>query len=256
MQKVERLAYLSEMLRQNGKVLIKDLKEKMGVSEATIRRDIQVLLKMTRLPVKRIHGGVLLDVDKSGVEPLYEAKLAFMAQEKARIASKALEYIDNGDTIILDSGTTTLCLARLLHNKSGLKVIVTDIKLAEELALYPNVETYIIGGRVRAGYYTIGESWAEEQLRQITVEKAFLTADAVDPEIGITNASMFEVGVKKAILAAGKTVILLADHSKIGKRAFIKVCDLSEIDIFITSTGGDSELLKKIERKVPHLVQV
>jgi DeoR family fructose operon transcriptional repressor len=255
MQKVERLAYLSEMLSRNGKVSIKDLKEKMGVSEATVRRDMQAFLKLTQLPVRRIHGGILL-INKSGVEPLYEAKLAFMAQEKAKIAAKALEYIEDGDSIILDSSTTTLCLARLLHNKSGLKVIVTDIKLAEELARFPNVETYIIGGRVRVGYYTIGESWAEEQLRHITVEKAFLTADAVDPEMGITNASMFEVGVKKAILAAGKTVILLADHSKLGKRAFVKVCDLSDIDIFITSVGGDMELLKKIEQKIPQVVQV
>jgi DeoR family fructose operon transcriptional repressor len=256
MGKVDRLAYLAETLRQEGKVSIKDLKEKLCVSEATIRRDIQTFLKMTNLPVRRVHGGLLLDINKSSVEPLYEARLALMAEEKARIAAKALEYIDEGDSIILDSGTTSLCLARLLHNKSGLKVIATDIKLAEELARFSNVETYIIGGRVRTGYYTIGEFLAEEHIRQLTVEKVFLTADAIDPKIGITNASMFEVGVKKAIVAAGKTVILLADHSKLGKRALFKVCDLSDIDIFITSIGGDPELLKEIEQKVPQLVQV
>jgi len=256
MQKVDRLSYIFDTLRREGSVSVKYLKEVLGVSESTIRRDIQAFLRMTRLPVKRVHGGLILDVDKGSIEPVYEAKLALMAKEKARIGAKALEYIEDGDSILLDSGTTSLHLARLLHRRRGLKVIVTDVKLAEELASFPDIETHIIPGHVRPSYYTIGGTMAEEYIAQFTVEKAFLTADAVDPEAGVTNSSMFEVGVKRAIVRAGKTVILLADHSKLGKRALVKVCDLSDVDVFITSSGGDPDILKAVTQKVPELVQV
>ncbi len=256
MQKVNRLAYISDALRREGSVSIKRLKDVLGVSESTIRRDIQAFLRMTKLPVKRVHGGLIMDIDKGSIEPVYEAKLPFMAKEKARIAAKALEYVEDGDSIILDSGTTSLHLARLLHQRKGLKVIVTDVKLAEELASFPDIETHIICGHVRPGYYSIGGTMAEQHIAQFVVEKAFLTADAVDPKIGVTNSSMFELGVKRAIVRAGKTVILLADHSKLGKQALVKVCDLSEIDLFITSAGGDAEVIEAIRQKVHQLVQV
>ncbi|MBC7098267.1 DeoR/GlpR transcriptional regulator [Candidatus Bipolaricaulota bacterium] len=256
MQKVDRLSYIFDTLRREGSVSVKHLKEVLGVSESTIRRDIQAFLRMTKLPVKRVHGGLVLGVDKGSIEPVFEAKLSLMTREKARIATKALEYIEDGDSILLDSGTTALYLARLLHKRRGLKVIVADVKLAEELASFPEIETHIIAGLVRPGYYSIGGPMAEWHISQFTVEKAFLTADAVDPEMGVTNSSMFEVGVKRAIVAAGKTVILLADHSKLGKRALVKVCDLSAVDVFITSEGGDPEVLKAIAQKVPQLVEV
>lgn len=256
MQKGERLAYISETLRREGSVSLKFLAKVPRVSKSTVRRDVQTFLKMTKLPVKRVHGGLILDVDKGSVEPLYETKLSLMTQEKARIAAKALEFVEDGDSIILDSGTTSLHLARLFYKKRGLKVIVTDIKLAETLASFPEIETYIIAGHVRPGYYSIGGTMAEQCIAQFTVEKAFLTADAVDPEVGITNSFLFEVGVKQALVRAGKTVILLADHSKLGKKALIKVCDLSDVDVFITSSGGDPEILKAVAQKIPKLVEV
>lgn len=256
MQQIERFAYISEVLRREGTISVKLAAETLGVSESTVRRDFQRFLKITKLPLRRVRGGLILDIDKGAVEPVYQAKLSIMTQEKTRIAAKAFEYIDDNDSVILDSGTTSLQLARLLHKKRGLKVVVTDVKLAEELAAFPEIETYIIAGCVRPGYYTIGGTLAEQCLSQFTVDKGFLTADAVDPDVGITNSSMFEVGVKRTIVRVSKKVILLADHSKIGKRALIKVCDLSDIDVFITSCGGIPELLEAIAQKVPEVVQV
>lgn len=246
MKKVERLSWILKEIRQEGSVSVKYLARMLGVSEPTIRRDIQELLQMTKLPIKRVHGGLILDVDKGSIEPMFETKLSLMREEKRKIAMRALEYIEDGDSILLDSGTTSFYLARLLHKRQGLKIVVADVKIAEELAGFSDIETYVIAGNVRPGYYSIGGTMAEEIIKQFKAEKAFLTADAVDPEAGVTNFSMFEVGVKRAIVKAGKQVILIADHSKIGKKGFVKVCDLSEVDIFITSKGADPELLKKI----------
>lgn len=256
MQKVERLSRILEVLRQEGSVSVRYLAQMLEVSEPTIRRDIQELLQMTKLPVKRVHGGLILDVDKGSIEPMFEAKLSLMTEEKRKIAAKALEYVEDGDSILLDSGTTAFYLARLLHKREGLKVVVTDVKIAEELASFPGIETYVVAGRVRPGYYSVGGTLAEEAIGQFKAEKAFLTADAVNPEAGVMNFSMFEVGVKKAIVKAGKRVILLADHSKIGKKGFVKVCDLSSVDTFVTSNGGDPTLVKKISELVSDFVQV
>lgn len=256
MQKVERLSQMLKLLRQEGSVTVRYLSKMSGASEPTIRRDMQELLTMTELPVKRVQGGLILDVDKGSIEPMFEAKLSLMIEEKRRIAEKALEYIEDGDSVLLDSGTTALHLARLLYKREKLKVVVTDVKIAEELASFPDVETYLIAGHVRPGYYSMGGTLAQQSVKQFKVEKAFLTADAVDPEAGITNFSMFEVGVKRAIVMAGKQVILMADHSKIGKKGFVKICDLSSVDVFITSVGGNPVILKEISKLVPNLVQV
>ncbi len=256
MKKVERLSRIIDLLRQEGSASVKYLAQAFDVSESTIRRDIQELLEMTKFPVKRVHGGLILDVDKGSIEPMFEAKLSLMIEEKRRIASAALEFIDDGDSVLLDSGTTSFYLARLLHNKQGLKVVTTDVKIAEMLANFPGVETYIIAGRIRPGYYSIGGNLAEEMISMFKVEKAFLTADAIDPEMGVTNFSMFEVGAKKRIVEAGKMVILIADHSKIGKKGFVKVCDLSDIDVFITSKGADRKFIEDLSVFIPRILEV
>ncbi|MCD6462623.1 MAG: DeoR/GlpR transcriptional regulator [Thermotogae bacterium] len=256
MRKMERLNKIIDVLRREGSVSVKYLAEMLEVSEPTVRRDIKEIMRILDLPVKKVHGGVILEIDKGSIEPMFETKMSLMADEKRRIARKALEFIEDGDSIILDSGTTAYYLAKLLHKRKGLKVITVDVKIAEELARFSEITAYIVAGNIRPGYYSVGGTLTEQILSQFHVEKAFLTADAIHPEIGVTNSSMFEVGVKKKIVDSGKQVILIADHSKIGKKAFIKVCDLNKIDVFITSKGCEPELIKGIMEKIEVVLEV
>lgn len=256
MTRAERIAKIIEKLRIEGSVSVRNLSKEMHVSEPTIRRDLAEIAENLELPVLRVHGGLILNVEKGGIEPLFEAKLSLMKEQKQRIAQKALEFIDDGDSIILDSGTTALFLAKLLYQRKGLKVICVDIKVAHELSTSQNIDVYIVGGQVRNGFYSIGTSLAEQNLRQFYADKAFLTADAIDPSIGVMNSSMFEVGVKRAITCCAKKVILIADHSKIGKKGLVKVCNLSDIDVFITSKGADPQALEELRRSIPTLIEV
>lgn len=235
---------------------MKNLSKELNVSEPTIRRDLIEILESLDLPVIRVHGGLILNVEKGGIEPLFEAKLSLMREQKQRIAQKALEFIDDGDSIILDSGTTALFLAKLLYKKKGLKVITTDIKIAHELSTLQNIDVYIIAGQVRNGFYSIGTTMAEESLKQFYADKAFLTADAIDPYIGVMNSSVFEVGVKKTVTKCAKKVILIADHSKIGKKGLIKVCDLSDVHVLITSKGTEPKLIEEISKLIPTVIEV
>lgn len=256
MTRAERLARIVEKLRIEGSVSVKNLSKEMNVSEPTIRRDLAEIAENLELPVIRVHGGLILDVQKGGIEPLFEAKLSLMKEQKQRIAQKALEFVEDGDSIILDSGTTALFLAKLLYKKKGLKVITVDIKVAHELSLSQDIDVYIVAGQIRNGFYTIGSALAEASLRQFYADKAFLTADAIDPQLGVMNSSMFEVGVKRTITECAKMVILIADHSKIGKRGLVKVCDLSDVDVFITSKGADPQMIETMSRSVSNLIEV
>ena len=119
----------------------------------------------------------------------------------------------DGDCFFLDSGSTCLELAKCLAD-ARVKVICNDIKIANELGCFPHVESYIIGGLIRPGYFSVGESLALEMINAFSVERAFISCDALSLETGITNATMFEVGVKTRIIQRSREVILMADHSK------------------------------------------
>ncbi|ACR78886.1 MULTISPECIES: DeoR/GlpR family DNA-binding transcription regulator [Kosmotoga] len=256
MNKSESLKIISEIIRKEGNVSIKMVSEKLGVSESTARRYINELIKISSLPLKRVHGGVILDTGKGSLELMFDTKLSMNAEEKKRIAQKAVNFVEDGDSIIIDSGSTAFYMAKYLSKKRGIKVISVDIRVTEELAKNPDIETYIIGGIVRPGYYSIGGELAVETIKNFSVEKVFLTVDAIDLENGITNSSMFEVYVKRALINAGKTVILLADSSKIGKKAFVKVAPIESVDIIITTPGIDADTLKQLEDKGVRIVIV
>lgn len=256
MKKAERIAQIVEKLRIEGSVTVSNLSKELRVSEPTIRRDLIEIMETIDIPVIRVHGGLILNVDKGGIEPLFEAKLSLMKEQKQKIAEKAIDFIEDGDSIMLDSGTTALYLAKLLYKKKNLKVVTVDVKIAHELSMLSNIEVYIIAGQVRNGYYSIGSTLAENTLRQFYADKAFLTADAIDPVAGVTNFSMFEVGVKRVMAESAKKIILIADHTKIGKKGLVKVCDLQSVDVFITSKGSNPELVEQLRKVIREVIEV
>jgi len=256
MNKSESLKIISEIIRKEGSISIKVICEKLGVSESTARRYVNELMKISSLPLKRVYGGLILDTGKGSLELMFDTKLRINIEEKRRIAEKAVEMLEDGDSVIIDSGSTAFYVARLLSKKRGLKIITVDIRIAEELGKNPDIEAYIVGEMIRPGYYSIGGDLAIETLKNFSVEKVLLTADAVDLENGITNSSMFEVYVKRAIIEAGKQVILLADHTKFGKKAFVKVAPLEKIDIIITTKEISKELVGQIMEKGVQVILV
>ncbi|EFQ1972005.1 DeoR/GlpR transcriptional regulator, partial [Salmonella enterica] len=143
-----------------------------------------------------------------------------------------------------DSGSTCLELAKCLVD-AKVKVICNDIKIANELGGFPHVESYIIGGLIRPGYFSVGESLALEMINAFAVERAFISCDALSIETGITNATMFEVGVKTRIIQRSREVILMADHSKFDTVEPHAVATLS----CITTILSDSALPSAIARR-------
>jgi DeoR/GlpR family transcriptional regulator of sugar metabolism len=243
----QRRMVIANELQQTGLATVHDLARRLNVSEVTIRRDLG-LLEQTGGAV-RIHGGAMLRRYQTAFEPLWDTKVTLRNESKERIGQAAAARVRPGETILLDSGTTTLCVAKAL--KVPCAVVTVDLKIALELASRPAsdaIQALMVGGEARRGLFSTTGHFALEMLNQIHVDRAFLGADAIDIDAGITNATVQGTGIKKAIIASANEVVLVADASKLGSVALSKVAALSEVDLWITDQGPDPEAFERVRR--------
>jgi DeoR family fructose operon transcriptional repressor len=246
-----------EVLREKGNASFPYLADVLHASEATLRRDVTFMCASGDYPfVKRALGGVILENHKMGLEFMFDLKLNLNTELKMAIGARAAECIEDGDSIIVDSGTTCMYAARQLHTRSGLRALVTDVKIAAELGRYGSIETIIAGGVVRPGYFTIGGEIALEVMDRFNVEKALLSADAIDVQKGITNASLFEAAVKRKVIASARRAILLADYTKFGQVDMYRVADLEAVHSIITNQQLDPGIAESIREKGIDLILV
>jgi DeoR family fructose operon transcriptional repressor len=246
-----------EVLREKGNASFRYLADVLDTSEATVRRDVTFMCSSGEYPfVKRALGGVILVNHKMGLEFMFDLKLNLNTELKMAIGIRAAECIEDGDSIIVDSGTTCMYAARQLHARSGLRALVTDVKIAEELGRYGSIETIIAGGIVRPGYFTIGGEIALEVMDRFNVEKALLSADAIDVHRGITNASLFEAAVKRKVIGSARRTILLADYTKFGQVAMYHVADLEAVHSIVTNKQLGPGIAESIRQRGIDLILV
>lgn len=245
MRRSDRINRIQEILREKRTASTKYLCNVLETSESTVRRDVDFLISMNS-NVRRVHGGVVLNDARTDLEYMFELKLKLNLDLKLHVADAAAKCIQDGDSIVLDSGTTCMFVAKALSHKKNLRVVTTDVKVAEELAKCENIESIIVGGVVRPGYFAVGDSLATEVLDHFVVDTAFLSADAIDAVNGVTNYSSFEVGVKKKVIQIAHRAILIADHTKFGKTSFYRIAPLSAFSLIVTNKEIDVDILQQI----------
>ncbi|WP_300003838.1 DeoR/GlpR family DNA-binding transcription regulator [uncultured Cedecea sp.] len=229
-----RIKQMLHYLWQHRNLTTQQAIELFGFAEATVRRDFQYIAN--NYPgMSRSHGRLNFDDRTDDKEYLFDVKQTLQSNAKREIAAQARTLIKDGDCFFLDSGSTCLELAKCLVD-ARVKVICNDIKIANQLGCFSHVESYIIGGLIRPGYFTVGESIALEMLNLFSVDRAFISCDALSLETGITNATMFEVGVKKRIIQRSREIILMADHSKFNTVESHAVATLSCIKTIISDS--------------------
>jgi len=238
MRQAERINQILEILAEKQNASTKYLSKVLDASESTVRRDIDFLSSI-RNEVRKVHGGVVLDGAKKDLEYMFELKLNVNVELKRRIARAVVGLLEDNDSILLDSGTTCLYIATELHRRQDLRIATADLQVATELAKHDHIESLIIGGHIRPGYYTVGDAFAVEMLDHFSIDKAVMGADAVTIDSGVTNFSMFEVGVKRKILEIANTRILAVDHTKFGTSTFYKVATLSRFSTVVTNREID-----------------
>lgn len=217
----------------DGYVEAKALADELGVDASTIRRDLDALERAGQ--AQRTHGGARPAPGATAKLP-YTMKESERLDEKAAIGIAAAARVRDGQTVILDSGSTTYEVARALRNHTELTVITNDLRIAKYVAETPGMRLLVTGGELLGSVFTLVGEHAIAFLSDYTADWAFLGADAVDLEAGITNMNTLEVPLKRAMLTAAANCFVVADSSKFGRRALAKVAGLDEISGVITDS--------------------
>jgi DeoR/GlpR family transcriptional regulator of sugar metabolism len=239
----ERRTQILQIVRSEGRARVNDLAQRFSSSAVTIRNDLNEL--HGRGLVLRSHGGAVLPEKILRESPVYE-RLKTHSEEKRRIGAMAATLIHDGETIILDSGTTTLEIARQIKKMQGLQVITNGVNIAAELLDADKVQTFIVGGTLRVDSASIVGRSAEEMFEQFSADKVFLSGAGCDPDFGVSGGNLDETMVNRAMLRIAREVILVADASKFSKRSMVRIAQFSEIDTVISDGGLRPEIQDKV----------
>ena len=251
MYQEERHAAIIERARSNGRVDVAELAVEFDVTPETVRRDLTSLERHGLL--RRVHGGAI-PIERLGFEPGLTSRDASMADEKARIARVALAEVPAEGAILLDAGTTTARLAEILPPDRELTVVTNAVPIAMALSARPNVTVLTVGGRVRGRTLAMVDQWALRVLNETFVDVAFLGANGVSVERGLTTPDVAEAAVKRAMLKAARRVVVLADHTKVGNDCFARVGGLDEVDMLVCDDGLDAALAIDIQAAGPRVL--
>jgi DeoR family transcriptional regulator of aga operon len=234
-QQAQRFSAILERLSTEGSVGVVSVARDLDVSPATVRRDLRLLESQRML--SRTHGGAVAD----GV--LYELPLRYKSrrqpEEKRRIAREAASRVFEGWAIGLNGGTTTTEVARALLDRPRLTVVTNALNIAAEIAVRPNLKLVVSGGVARPESYELVGPIAEASLQGLNLDVVFLAVDGISLRAHLTTHQEVEAGTDRALIERAERVIVVADSSKVGKVAFARICQLTDVDELITDDGAD-----------------
>jgi len=222
----ERLKAIEKEVLREGKVKVKELAEKYNVSKATIRRDLTELETIGIL--KRTHGGAVPQ-NHTKTELTYIEKEDQYLREKEKIGKFAALFIKEGDTVALDSGTTTYQIAKAIDIEN-ITIVTNSIKIANLLSKNSKINVILTGGHLRQSTLALVGPVAEESLNHFNIDKAFLGANGVTAKDGFTTPNLIEANIKKTFIKKSEKVFFVCDHSKLFKKSFANIANISEVD--------------------------
>jgi DeoR/GlpR family transcriptional regulator of sugar metabolism len=240
-----RLERLRRMVREDHVVRVEELSRQLNVSPATIRRDLNELESLGE--IRRVHGGAV-GVESRLEEPLFDDKTSIAAKEKHRIARAALKYIKPNETIFLDGGSTVLELARLVRDRSNLTILTNSLRAAIELAAH-GPRLILIGGELRRLSQTLVGPLTRLTLQELQVDKAFMGTIGLTLREGLTTTGPSEAYTKELVMEHAREVILLADHTKVGKISFSCAGRLDRLHVLITDKLINRRFARELRKR-------
>lgn len=239
----ERQEKIAEALKAKSSIKVNELSNIFNVSESTIRRDLQDMEEQGLLT--RTHGGAV-SIKKTNFEPTFKEKEDEKQDEKVLIGTIAASMVEDEDTIILDSGTTTLEIARHLKAKN-ITVITNSIDIASELSSRNDIELIVTGGTLRVTTRAMVGNITESILKNFRVDKAFIGSNGISVEEGITTPNFPEAQTKKAMMNVANKVMIVADSSKFNQVSFSVICPIRAVTAIITSSDLETDIIKDFE---------
>ena len=253
----ERRQRILELVQKSRSVTNEELLKEFEVTKETIRKDLNALAEKRH--IVRTFGGAIVRDD---YDPSFEQRLISNLEEKRQIAKEAVGYIKPNDIIAFDSSSTTFELANLLSGDQELVVITNALKVMNVLAKYNSITAICTGGILRSRSLSFQGEAAKNTINTYNIDKAFVSAKALDFEKGIMDSNEGEADIKRLMLEKAKDVTMMVDHDKLTHMAHVTVCPASRINRIITSALADAGILDKFRRAgidvivVPFQVQV
>jgi DeoR family fructose operon transcriptional repressor len=234
----ERKLKIIDLLHQSKKVTVTELSHLFNVSSATIRSDLRELNDKGQ--IIRTHGGAIIETG-AGFEPDTEQKRDVNLAAKQQIARIAIDLIHDGDTVIFDTGTTTLELAKLLNQRLRITAVTNDFEIAKVLETMNSISVLMLGGEVRKKFHCTVGAAGINMLAQLSVDKAFMGTNSLSISKGASTPNIQQAETKKAMIASAQKVVLLCSNRKLGKDSFANFASLDQIDTLVIEHIDDNE---------------
>ena len=251
----QRQSIILDRVREDGAVRVADLVRELGVSDMTVRRDLEVLHERGLL--EKVHGGATALAGNALFEPGFAAKSALQQVEKDAIADAAVSLVEPGMAIGVSAGTTTYALAQRLAAVPGLTVVTNSVRVADVLYQAGRTDqTIILTGGVRTPSDALVGPFAVSALRTVHVDLVFVGVHGMDPHSGFTCPNLLEADTDRALIEAGRSLVVVADHSKWGVIGISSIARLDQADVLITDSGLQPDARAILSGAVRSLVVV
>jgi len=227
----ERRRAILDLIDRDGRALVRSLASKFGRSEVTIRQDLEVLHRHGL--VHRTRGGALPVRTTALLDPSLQEKAKLHRKEKQRIALAAARLVKEGQSVVLDSGSTTTAVARALRHFRQLSVITNAVNIAVELAC-TSVEVILTGGTLRENSFSLVGPLTEETLRRVSADILFLGVDGFDVYLGLTTPNLLEAKVNRVMMDISRRTVVVCDSSKLGRRSLSLIAPPSAVHQVVT----------------------
>jgi DeoR/GlpR family transcriptional regulator of sugar metabolism len=231
----QRQSMIVEHVRRSGGVRVSELTELLGVSDMTVRRDLDVLARHGL--IEKVHGGATIASTPSMDEPGFEAKSSRELSEKEAIAQAAARLVRPGTAIAISAGTTTWALARYIMQVRDLTIVTNSIRVADVMQQASGAPTVILTGGVRTPSDALVGPVADLAIRSLHFDILFLGCHGMDPHAGLTTPNLAESETNRAFVRGARQIVLTADHTKWGTVGLSSFANLDEVDVLITDPG-------------------
>ncbi|HEY4752668.1 MAG TPA: DeoR/GlpR family DNA-binding transcription regulator [Candidatus Limnocylindrales bacterium] len=249
----QRQALILDRVRQAGAVRVADLARDFDVSDMTVRRDLEVLHDQGLL--EKVHGGATAPSRFAAYEPGFVTKAALQQAEKDAIAGEASKLVEPGMALALSAGTTTYALASFIAGVPGITVVTNSIQVSEVLnRAGRHDQTVILTGGIRTPSEALVGPFAIAQLRSVHVDLVFMGVHGIDAKSGYTCPNLLEADTDRALVEAGRRLVVVADHAKWGVIGIASIARLDQADVLITDSGMDEESLAVLRGAVPEVI--
>lgn len=243
----ERRRLIRELVQTQGRVTVEELADRFGISVVTIRSDLNALAATGAL--LRTHGGALAQRDSEEVPISVKQRLNH--EQKVRIATEAVRLIRDGETILLDSGSTTEEIAKQIRGLQvqSLNVITNALNIAVLLAPLPHINLIMPGGLLRPNSFSLSGPQAVTALQGLYADRLFLGVDSLDPEIGLMTPHLLEAQLNAQMMKVSRQIVAVADASKLMKRNLSVIAPVEQLNMLITDSGADQTIVDQLRRR-------